>query len=304
MTLTEAFVSRAGDDRPGCTVEGRTIPWTRVVSESIARSEILANFLDPSRTRTFAILVDDYAELSYWMGGALLSGASFSALDPVRHSPVHRSILQSADNQYVIADDVGLRHLDELGLVDRRVLALSSLLHLVAFDNVSKSLPLADEPRREQSCFSLVVDTSVSQSMTVDVTIDQVSVAAQQIIRSTEMTSHDICYDTMPMGSANSVLAVWAPAVMVGAEIMHRRAFSPARFLEDVFDYNCTYFTFDGSMIADILDQPRSKRDQGNRLRVGVGTGSNPQERHEFHSRFGCELIDAGPWNECNVKRA
>jgi fatty-acyl-CoA synthase len=139
----------------------------------------------------------------------------------------------------------------------------------------------------------LLLESPAFGNATFDVSERQVGVAANQVVRATELTTYDVCYDALPMSCANSVLACWGPALLTGAEIVFQRTFTPGQFFADVREFNCTYFVFTRSMIEKLLDMPPSDLDREHRLRVGFGTDSTPELRREFRDRFGCELVEA-----------
>ncbi|MFM8858146.1 MAG: AMP-binding protein [Actinomycetota bacterium] len=292
-SLTEAFLTRGGDDKPGCTFEGHTTPWTKVVTESATRAEILRNFIEPSEAQRFAVLVDDSREYMFWLGAALLSGICMTGLDPTRPYSLNTAALQGCQCQFVVCDDAGLRYLESLEICSFRTIDLKSDHYLAVFDDCSESAAIIGARTDNRLLCSLLLDSAVFGTSTFDVSERQVGVAANQVVRATEMTSYDICYDALPMSCANSVLACWGPALLTGAEVVFQRTFTPEQFFADVREFNCTYFVFAGSMIADLLDMPPSERDREHRLRVGFGTDSTPEQRREFLDRFGCELVEA-----------
>ncbi len=148
---------------------------------------------------------------------------------------------------------------------------------------------------------SLIIETPMSGFTIFDVNEKMVDTAAHHVVRATEMTDHDICYDALPLSCANSVLSCWGPAVETGAEIVFQRTFAASTFFSDVREFNCTYFVFSGSMITELLDLPPSELDTDHRLRVGFGTEVSPTQKHDFYTRFGCELIDANRWRPKSI---
>lgn len=296
--LSEAFLARELDDRPGCTFEDRTTPWSGVVSESATRAEILGHFLDPSKSPDFAVLVGDPSEYMFWLGAALLSMASLTGLDPTRPALLNSAALQSSFNQFVVSDEAGLQYLDTLGVPAIRKIDLKSGYYLAVFDRVPDSPASIPRRKTDQLLCSMIVGETENESTSLYMTEEDVTREANLVVRSTEMTYHDICYCAVPLSRAKAVLASWAPAVLTGAEIVLDRRFTASRFLSDVHNYNCTYFVFDQSMISDLLALPESDLDRDHRLRLGFGIGSTENQRQDFRARFGCELIEAGFWRQ------
>ena len=290
-SLAEAFLARRGDDKPGYTLAGRTTPWMKVVAESVTRAEILRNFIEPSAAQRFVVLVNDSREYMFWLGAALLSGICMTGFDPTRPSTVDTAALQGC--QFAVTDDAGLRYLESLAIGSFRTIDLKSDHYLAVVDKFSESATLTQASNDNRPLCSLLLNSSVFGTATFDVTERQVGVAANQVVRATELTAYDICYDALPMSYANSVLACWGPALLTGAEIVFQRNFTCEHFFADIRELNCTYFVFANSMIAELLDMPPSELDRQHRLRVGFGTDSTPEQRREFHDRFGCELVEA-----------
>jgi fatty-acyl-CoA synthase len=292
-SLTEAFLARGGDDKPGCTFEGLTTPWTKVVAESATRAEILRNFLEPAEAQRFAVLVDDSCEYMLWLGAALLSGVCMTGLDPTRPSSLNTAALEGCQCQFVVSDDAGLGYLESLAIGSFRTIDLKSNHYLAVFEGCSESAAIVNEPNANRLLCSLLIESPAFGNSTFDVSERQVGSAANQVVRATEMTGYDICYDALPMSCANSVLACWGPASLTGAEIVFQRTFASERFFADVREFNCTYFVFARSMITELLAMPPSDLDRDHRLRVGFGTDSTPDQRRAFRDRFGCELVEA-----------
>ena len=292
-SLTAAFLARGGDDKPGCTFEGRTTPWTKVVADSATRAEILRSFIEPSDAQRFAVLVDDSREYMFWLGAALLSGICMTGLDPTRPPALNRAALHGCQSRFAVCDDVGLRYLESLAIGSFRTIDLKSDHYLAVFDDCSETAALINVMNDTRLLCSLPLESPAFGNATFDVSEHQVGVAANQVVRATEMTTYDVCYDALPMNCANSVLTCWGPALLTGAEIVFQRTFEPEQFFADVREFNCTYFVFAHSMIAELLDMPPSDSDREHRLRVGFGTDSTPEQRREFLDRFGCQLVEA-----------
>lgn len=292
-SLIDSLASLQNDDRPGMTYQGYTTPWSRVVSESSTRSEILQNFLDPSQPARVGILIEDAAEYLLWTAGAAQGGASIVGLDSLQSRPIADRSTAIANCHLIVSDDRGLDVLEELDLDRSRAIDLNSTSYLVLVDAAPRTANAPTGSIDDRLLLTFLDDSS----NTIDVTLGRATRAAHHVVRATEMTRYDICYDPLPLGHENSLLACWAPAVVAGSELVVPQTYSAETFLADVRDFNCTYFAFSGSMIADLLDVPQTSQDSEHRLRIGFGTESTPSERLEFAQRYGCPLIDADPWH-------
>ncbi len=296
-SLPDALASRQGDDRPGYTHLGRTVSWSQVASESATRAEILSNFLPPTRPRRIGILLKDPSEYLFWVAGAILSGSCVVGFDPDNLKTLLSANATPAGSPVIVSDGTGLESLAHLGLDASHTIDLKGDRFLTMTDDVSDISPLDSTAQDDRPLFSFREGVSTNDSSTIDVSAKQATAAARQVVMATELTLHDICYDPLSLRHENSMLACWAPAVMAGSEIVLPGNFTPAQFLDDVQEFNCTFFTFAGTMIADVLDLPRTGSDSDHRLRVGFGTDSTPAQRQEFADRFACPIIDAQQWH-------
>ncbi len=105
-------------------------------------------------------------------------------------------------------------------------------------------------------------------------------------------TSDEVCYCPMPLFHGNAVMALWAPALQVGACVALGGRFSASRFIDDVRQYRATRFTYVGKALAYVLATPARPDDADTPLRVGFGTEASARDRSEFEARFGCTLVE------------
>ena len=105
-------------------------------------------------------------------------------------------------------------------------------------------------------------------------------------------TAEDVCYCPMPLFHGNALMALWGPAVMVGAAIAVRPRFSASAFLDDVRRFGATKFSYVGKAIAYILATPERPDDADNTLQSAFGTEASVRDRDRFRKRFGCYLIE------------
>ncbi|MBV8161846.1 MAG: AMP-binding protein, partial [Acidimicrobiia bacterium] len=90
----------------------------------------------------------------------------------------------------------------------------------------------------------------------------------------------------------NAVMAVWAPALVVGATFATRPRFSASSFLPDVRRFGATYFNYVGKSLAYILATPEQPDDNDNTLERGFGTEASERDIAEFGRRFGCRIVE------------
>jgi fatty-acyl-CoA synthase len=106
------------------------------------------------------------------------------------------------------------------------------------------------------------------------------------------VTRDDICYCSMPLFHGNAIMAVWAPALYVGATFATRPRFSASAFLDDARRFGATYFNYVGKSLAYVLATPERPDDADNPLQRGFGTEASERDIAEFERRFGCKVVE------------
>lgn len=286
---------RSGDDRPGCTFEGVTTPWSSVVDESVSRAMIAHNAMRGDRRPRMAFLRFNSPEYLFWLCASVVSGASLLGIDPVWSPSEMEEVLGLSPANLVVSDDEGFRCLKGLGLEvapECRIDVGSAHFLELLEENSGTRLDMDDPPTDEHGLAIAQVGRGMSPGV-IELSSAQSTRAASDIVDLCGITATDVCYCPTPLSREIAVLGCWGPAVMTGAEMLVPGKFSAERFVDDVREFNCTYFTFSDSMISDILARPVSSSDTDNRLRVGFGTGASDSQRHQFEERFGCTLLDA-----------
>ncbi len=102
----------------------------------------------------------------------------------------------------------------------------------------------------------------------------------------------DVCYCPMPLFHGNAIMALWAPALAVGASVALAGRFSASRFLADVRHFGATRFTYVGKALAYVLTTPEHDDDGDNPLQHGFGTEASGPDRAIFERRFACRLVE------------
>ncbi len=96
----------------------------------------------------------------------------------------------------------------------------------------------------------------------------------------------------MPLFHGNAIMALWAPALAVGATVCLTPSFSASRFLPDVRFFGATFFTYVGKAMAYLMATAEHSDDAANSLTRGFGTEAAPEDQREFLRRFGAELFE------------
>ena len=94
------------------------------------------------------------------------------------------------------------------------------------------------------------------------------------------------------MFHGNAIMALWAPALAVGATVCLTPTFSASGFLSDVRYFGATFFTYVGKALAYLMATPERPDDADNTLIRGFGTEASPDDQAVFRRRFGAELFE------------
>jgi len=238
------------------------------------------------------VLLDNVPDYLFWLGGAALSGATVVGINPTRRGAELARDIRFADCQLVVTDDDGARLLEglDIGLGPDRV------LHIDRGDTPTSVAPDADRTRpgiSPSDLFLLLFTSGTTGSpKAVKCTQGRLAAIAWRAAAGYGFRRDDICYCPMPLFHGNAIMALWAPAMSVGATVALTRRFSASGFLADVRRYDATRFTYVGKALAYVLATPEHADDSDNPLRQGFGTEASTPDRAAFERRFGCRLIE------------
>jgi fatty-acyl-CoA synthase len=292
-TVADLLRARAEDDAPGLRFENTSWTWRQVMSESGRRAALATRLRRPGPFH-IGVLLDNVPDYLFWLGGAALAGATVVGINPTRRGEELARDIRFADCQLVVTDTDGAGLLEglELGVTPDRVL------------HVDGDGPL--EPAGDTSAFDigasgvspsdlyLLLFTSGTTGSPKAVNCSQgrlASIAGRAAV-GYGFRRDDICYCPMPLFHGNAIMALWAPAMSVGATVALTRRFSASGFLSDVRRYGATRFTYVGKALAYILATPEGSDDHDNPLREGFGTEASTPDRAAFEARFGCRLVE------------
>ncbi|MCU1394394.1 MAG: acyl-CoA synthetase [Ilumatobacteraceae bacterium] len=299
MELTVAYTTasllrdRADDDHVGYRFEDESWTWREVVRESVARATMLGarRVAGPFHV---GVLLENVPEYLFVAGGAAFAGATVVGINPTRRGDELARDVRHTNCQLIITDSASAPLLDglDLGAATGRILRIDTDEYcdsIVVTDHVPDP---SDDPDPATILFLLFTSGSTSAPKAVVCSTERMAGAGVRAGMSYGIVRDDVCYCSMPLFHGNALMACWAPALAVGAEVVLRRKFSASGFLPDVRRYGCTYFTYVGRTIAYVLGQPPTEHDRDHRLRLGFGTEASAQDRQHFLERFGCPLIE------------
>ncbi|WP_280833411.1 AMP-binding protein [Mycolicibacterium frederiksbergense] len=287
------LLDRVGDERLGLRTRDRDWTWDEVVAESAARGS-LAQALRADGPFHIGVLLDNVPDFLFWLGGAALVGATIVGINPTRGAAELEAEIRLADCQLIVTDAAGAERLRglELGLAPDRFLVVDDPDYAARVD-AHRVVP-AVAPGVGEDSLMLLLFTSGTTGASKAVKCSQGRLARIAYV-SAEKFGHvrdDVEYCCMPLFHGNAIMALWAPALSVGATVCLTRAFSASGFLPDVRYFGATFFTYVGKALGYLMATPEQPDDAQNPLLRGFGTEASPDDQNEFRRRFDAELFE------------
>lgn len=286
------LLDRLGDAHPGLRTRARSWTWDEVVRESAARGALAsalraAEF--PDAPFHIGVLLDNVEDFVFWLGGAALAGAVLVGINPTRGPAVMAADIRHSDCQMIVTDAARREPLDGLSL-GIRVLVVDDPDYAVAVD-AHRAEPVA-APGVGPASLLLLLFTSgtTGSSKAVRCTQGRLARIAHTAAAKFGHVRGDVEYCCMPLFHGNAIMALWAPALSVGATICLTPTFSASGFLPDVRYFRATFFTYVGKALGYLLATPAALDDADNTLERGFGTEAAPDDQTEFLRRFGAQL--------------
>jgi fatty-acyl-CoA synthase len=291
--IAELLSRRADDDRAGLLFEDERWTWRAVVAASAVRAAVAQHLRGPGPFH-IGLLMENVPEYLFWLGGASMVGAAVVGINPTRRGAELATDINHADCQLIVTDPAGaesLRALD-LNLPGDRVLVVGTPDYETLLEkHHGASIPPPPDPGL--TLMLLFTSGSTSAPKLVNCTSGRLAFLAERASRDYEFSADDICYCAMPLFHGNATMAVWAPALYVGATMALRRKFSASGFVPDIRKFQATFFNYVGKSLSYILAVPETELDHDNRLRLGYGTEASWKDIEIFQRRFGCRLIES-----------
>jgi len=294
-TVADLLEARRGDDNPGLHYGDAAWSWRRVVSESRLRAGLASALRRPGPFH-IGILLDNEPEYLLWLGGAALAGATVVGINPTRRGDELARDIRFTDCQLLVTDEAGAGLLEglDLGVLQTGLLRVEAEDYRSRLELLAPSGPETVPPPVSPDDLLLLLFTSGTTGDPKAVRCSQGRLAAIAG-RAAEIYGFerpDICYCPMPLFHGNAIMALWAPALAVGASVAVAGRFSASRFLADVRHFRATRFTYVGKALAYVLATPAGDDDADNPLRLGFGTEASGPDRAIFEQRFACRLVE------------
>ncbi|TPW92551.1 AMP-binding protein [Mycolicibacterium fortuitum] len=291
--IASLLLERVGDQHLGLRTRDRDWTWDEVVAESAARGA-LAEAMRVDGPLHVGVLLDNVPDFLFWLGGAALVGATIVGINPTRGAAELAAEIRLADCQLIVTDTAGaqrLRDLD-LGLTRERFLVVDGPDYAAQVD-AHRVAPTAS-PKVTEDSLMLLLFTSGTTGASKAVICSQGRLA-RIAYAAAEKFGHvreDVEYCCMPLFHGNAIMALWAPALSVGATVCLTPSFSASGFLPDVRYFGATFFTYVGKALGYLMATPERPDDADNPLVRGFGTEASPDDQNEFRRRFDAELFE------------
>jgi fatty-acyl-CoA synthase len=299
--IASLLLDRLGDERLGLRTRDQDWTWDEVVRESAARGAYAAE-LRAEGPFHIGVLLDNVPDFIFWLGGAALSGATIVGINPTRGNDDLAGEVRHADCQLIVTDSAGRERLSglDLGLTPDRVLVVDDPAYQ---DAISARKPAPGAENRAQiapahgvddQSLLLLLFTSGTTGASKAVKCSQGRLAwiAYSAVEKFHHVREDVDYCCMPLFHGNAIMALWAPALAVGATVCLTPSFSASGFLPDVRYFGATFFTYVGKALGYLLATPERPDDADNTLNRGFGTEASPEDQAYFKRRFGAELYE------------
>ncbi|WP_396897936.1 AMP-binding protein [Mycolicibacterium sp.] len=291
--IAAMLLDRVGDEHLGLRTRDRDWTWDEVVTESAARGA-LAQELRQDTPFHIGVLLDNVPDFLFWLGGAALVGATIVGINPTRGAAELAAEIRLADCQLIVTDSAGaarLRNLD-LGLSPDRILKIDDPEYTAALDALRPEPAIAPGVDADSLLLLLFTSGTTGTSKAVRCSQGRLARIAYAAGEKFGHVREDVEYCCMPLFHGNAIMALWAPALSVGATVCLTPSFSASGFLPDVRYFGATFFTYVGKALGYLMATEERPDDADNPLVRGFGTEASPDDQNEFRHRFGAELFE------------
>ncbi|OBB99330.1 acyl-CoA synthetase [Mycobacterium sp. 852013-50091_SCH5140682] len=292
-TVAAMLLDRVGDERLGLRTREQDWTWDQVVAESAARGA-LAQSLRRDGPFHIGVLLENVPDFLFWLGGAVLVGATVVGINPTRGAAELEAEIRFADCQLIVTDAAGAQRLSglDLGLAADRFMVVDTdeYRDAVAAHHVVPTVAAGVDA----TTLMLLLFTSgtTGASKAVKCSQGRLAMIANAAAEKFGHVRDDVEYCCMPLFHGNAIMALWAPALSVGATVCLTRSFSASGFMPDVRYFGATFFTYVGKALGYLMATEEQPDDADNTLQRGFGTEASPDDQAEFRRRFDAELFE------------
>jgi fatty-acyl-CoA synthase len=293
--MAELLLAHADAPRTAMRFEDQRWSWPEYVAGCAQRAALLADRLPAGAEPHVGVLLENTPEYAFWLGAAILSGATVVGINHTRRGGELARDVRHADCAFVVTDSSLASLTDglDLGVTHDRVLISDSRAYAdLLAPYAGAPVPTLDlDPAR----LLLLLFTSGTSGTPKAVRCTQgrlagISLAVTQMF---SLTAEDVCYIAMPMFHSNALMAGWGPSVAAGATAALRQRFSASGFLPDVRTFGATYANYVGKPLSYVLATPEQPDDADNPLVRVFGNEGAEADLRRFEARFGCVVTDS-----------
>lgn len=291
-SIAAMLLDRRGDTQLGLRSRDQDWTWDEVVAESDARGALATALLAerPGAPPHIGVLLPNVPDFVFWLGGAALSGATVVGINPTRGPAELAAEIRLADCQLIVTDAAGAERLRALDL-DAAPLVIDTPAYAAAVDGYRRA-PLGAGIDEDTLLLLLFTSGTTGASKAVRCSQGRLARIAYAAVQKYGHRREDVEYCSMPLFHGNAIMALWAPALAVGATVCLAPSFSASQFLPDVRYFGATFFTYVGKALGYLMATPERPDDADNPLQRGFGTEASPEDQAEFRRRFGAELFE------------
>lgn len=292
-TVAGMLLDRVGDERLGLRTREQDWTWDQVVAESAARGA-LAQSLRRDGPFHIGVLLENVPDFLFWLGGAALVGATVVGINPTRGAAELQAEIRFADCQLIVTDAAGAQRLSglELGLAADRFLVVDTDGYRDALAAHRVVPTVAAGVDAGTLMLLLFTSGTTGASKAVRCSQGRLAMIAHAAAEKFGHVRDDVEYCCMPLFHGNAIMALWAPALSVGATVCLTPAFSASGFLPDVRYFGATFFTYVGKALGYLMATEEQPDDADNTLQRGFGTEASPDDQAEFRRRFDAQLFE------------
>ena len=115
---------------------------------------------------------------------------------------------------------------------------------------------------------------------------------AEQSMLASQLKEGEGIYDCLKLCHGVSITSGILPALILGNRVVLREGFSASKFWDEIKEYECSTFPTVGTILSILMNQPPSKSDRDNPIRVVNGSSPlNAKHHSEFESRFNLKYV-------------
>ena len=294
-SMVQMLLDRRGDNRLGLRTREHDWTWDDVVAESAARAGLARARLAGSAPPHIGVLLPNVADFVFWLGAAALAGHVVVGINPTRGDTEMAAEIRHADCRLIVTDGPGAARLAGLdtGVPADRVLVIDHPDYPRMLDAHRDTAAVPDAQVGADTLMLLLFTSGTTgASKAVRCTQGRLARIAHAACDKYGHHRDDVEYCSMPLFHGNAIMALWAPALSVGATVCLAPMFSASQFLGDVRYFGATFFTYVGKALGYLMATPECPDDADNPLVRGFGTEASPDDQVRFRQRFGARLYE------------